>query len=235
MSNPKVRSGSKPRGRVALTYGLAVLIVGVIGLVTGALLLNKSVLNKVDGFERIAVSTSSGRVTFDHPGSYVAYYESDALTSTATKVPRIEVRLTSPSGRQIVPDAPFGGKSGGTTRKSLRYEFHGHKGVALWQFSVPEAGTYQVELGSNPAADPDAVIAFGKSVAGGLMAGMLTLLVGLFATFAGVILLIVGAVRRRRSRRVPPPATPKPPAPRAPERTHRPSWPEEIRLEQPPR
>ena len=61
-------------------------------------------------------------------------------------------------------DTPYGGKSGGKNVKSLTYDYNGHKGVALWQFTITEKGKYNVAVGGNTQADPDAKIAFGRSI-----------------------------------------------------------------------
>jgi hypothetical protein len=180
--------------------GVILAAVGVVLVVVGAVIVSTRSLSKVDDFQRVKVSDGSGTVHFDHAGGYVAYYESDTVTSRTREVPLIPVRLTDPSGTSMVLSTKYGNRADGKI-KLLHYDYHGHQGLAMWQFHIDTPGTYQVELGGNTRAAPDAVVALGESIAAGvaLAAGLIG--VGVLLLIAGFITLIVGLVRRARHKR----------------------------------
>ena len=187
----------KLRGRTAVRVGAILTGLGVVLVIVGAVIVATHSLNKVDNFQRIKVSEGSGTLQFDHSGGYVAYYESDTVTSNTREVPLIPVRLTDPSGTSTVLNTKYGDRADGKI-KLLHYDYHGHKGLAMWQFHIDTPGTYRVELGSNTQAAPDAVVAFGESIATGVALGSGLIGVGVILLIAGLVTLIVGLVRRSR-------------------------------------
>jgi hypothetical protein len=199
--------GSKPRlrGRIPLRLAIIFLVLGVAGMVIGGVVFANGALKKVDDFQRITVPTSASgtiakkKIDFGGTGGFIAYYESKNATTSG--IPAIPVRLTSPSGTQTILSTPYGGKSGGKDVKSLSYDYNGHKGVALWQFSVKEKGTYTVEVAGASQADPDAKIALGRSIGKSTAVGASLLVVGVLLLIAGIILLIIGLVKRSRSKK----------------------------------
>ena len=196
---PPTPSESKPRlrGRTAVRVGAILAGAGVVLIVVGAIIVSTHSLSKVDNFQRVKVSDVSGTLHFDHPGGYVAYYESDTVTSGTREVPLIPVRLTDPSGTSTALSTKYGNRSDGKI-KLLHYDYHGHKGLAMWQFHIDTAGTYRAELGTNTRAAPDAVVAFGESIASGLAVSGGLIGLGVLLLIAGVVTLIVGLVRRSR-------------------------------------
>jgi hypothetical protein len=174
---------------------------GLVLIVVGAVLANTNAYSKVNDFQRVAVSAGTGTVTFDKSGGYVAYYESSSVTgSTNQKVPEIPVQLTNQAtGQQLVLSTPYGNRSDGKI-KFLHYDHAGHRGVAMWQFHIDQPGTYRVELGRNPAAASDATVAFGKSIAQGVVVAGTVVIIGVLLLVGGLITLIVGLVKRRRSK-----------------------------------
>lgn len=189
------------RGGRPIQVGSILMAIGLVLVVIGAALANNNAYSKVNGFQRVAVSDGTGTVTFDKAGGYVAYYESSAVTnSTSQKVPEIPVRLTNQAtGQQQVLTTPYGNRSDGKI-KFLHYDHGGHKGLAMWQFHIDQPGTYKVELQHNPLAASDATVAFGKSIAQGVVLGGVFVVVGVLLLIAGLITLIVGLVKRRRHR-----------------------------------
>lgn len=190
------------RGQRPIQVGSILMAVGLVLIVVGAVLANTNAYSKVNGFQRVAVSDRTGTVTFDKAGGYVAYYESSTVTgSTNQKVPEIPVQLTNQAtGQQLVLTTPYGNRSDNKI-KFLHYDHNGHKGLAMWQFHIDQPGTYHVELGVNPAAASDATIAFGKSIAQGVVLAGSVVIVGVLLLVAGLITLIVGLVKRRRHKR----------------------------------
>jgi hypothetical protein len=175
------------------------MVVGLVLVIVGAVLANTNAYSKVNGFQRVAHSAGSGTVTFSKAGGYVAYYESATVTnSTNQKVPEIPVALTNQAtGQQLVLTTAYGNRSDGKI-KFLHYDHGGHKGVAMWQFHIDQPGTYHVELGPNPAAASDATVAFGKSIAQGVVLAGTVVILGVLLLVGGLITLIVGLVKRRR-------------------------------------
>lgn len=201
----------KLRGRTAVRVGATLTGLAVVLIIVGAVIVSTHSLSKVDNFQRIKVSDGSGTVQFGHPGGYVAYYESDTVTNSTRAVPLIPVRLTDPAGTSKNLTTKYGDRADGKIRL-LHYDYHGHQGLAMWQFHIDTPGTYQVELGDNSRAAPDAVVAFGESIAAGvaLAGGLIGL--GVALLIAGVITLIVGLVRRSRHKSQLATAAPYPPA-----------------------
>ena len=192
----------KLRGRKAVTTGLVLLAVGIILVVAGGVTGVTRGLSKVDHFKRApVVGSGSEAVDLDRTGKYVVYYESSSVADSPNQVYLIPVRLTNTAtGATITPDAPFGNRSDGKI-KILTYDQDGHKGVAMWQFDVAQAGTYKVESIPGPRTASDGVLAFGPSIESGVVAGGLLVVVGILAVVAALVTLVVGLVRRRRHKR----------------------------------
>jgi len=193
---------SRLRGRRPIQVGGILMIAGLVLAIVGGVIGNTSAYGKVNGFQRVAVKDGTGTVTFKSAGGYVAYYESDEVKdSTNQKIPEIPVRLTNQAnGQQLVLQTPYGNRSDGKI-KYLHYDHGGHKGLAMWQFHIDQSGTYKVELRANPAAGADATVAFGKSIAKGVVIGGVLVVVGVLLLLAGLIVLIIGLVKRRRHKR----------------------------------
>lgn len=195
----------RPRGRTPLRLGIIFLVLGLAGIIAGAVVALNGALKKVDDFQRVAAPTlasgsiNSKKIDFGGTGGFIAYYESK--NADPSGIPGVPVRLTSPSGKVQVLSTPYGGKSGGKDVKSLTYDFNGHKGVALWQFSVTEKGTYTVDVAGNSRTDADAKIAFGRSIGASTAVGAVLLVLGILLFIAGLILLIIGLVKRSRSKK----------------------------------
>lgn len=191
------------RGRTPLRLGIIFLVLGVAGIIVGGLVAYQGGLSKVDGFSRVPVSTTTGEINTGSAkfgtGGYLAYYESRSATTRS--IPGIRVRITSPSGTQTVLQTPYGGTSGGRRVKPLSYDFNGHHGVALWQFTIREPGTYKLEVQGSSRADPDAQIAFGRSIGKSTAAGGLLVALGALLLIAGIVLLVIGLVKRSRSKK----------------------------------
>jgi hypothetical protein len=190
------------RGRRAIQVGGALMILGLAVAILGGVLAGTKSYSKVNGFQRVAVSDGTGTVTFSHAGGYVAYYESDSVTdSTSQQVPEVRGTLTYPATNATVTlDTPYGNRSDGKI-KFLHYDHDGHKGVALWQFHIDQPGAWKVQLQALGPAGPDAVLAFGPSIAQGVVIGAILAILGVLLLIAGLITLIIGLVKRRRHKR----------------------------------
>jgi hypothetical protein len=189
------------RGRRPIQVGIAVLVAGLALAIVGGIFSSANADRKVPGFQRVALADRTGTVTFKSAGGYLAYYESSTVKPNTKSVPVIAVTLTNQAtGQQMKLDTLYGQRADGTF-KALRYDYKGHKGLATWQFHIDQAGAWRVELGPNPGAAADAQVAFGKSIAQGVVVGAILILVGVLAMLGGLITLIVGLVKRRRHKR----------------------------------
>jgi hypothetical protein len=186
--------------RLALVFGLA----GATLIVAGVLV-TRHALSRVPGFARVAVSAGSGSVQLTS-GKYLAYFESGKVTRGTDQVPLVPVQLTAPSGATMVLDTLYGGKqvedaNGTNDIRPLDYHYQGHNGVALYQFTIMQAGRYRVQL-SQPANVPDdAKMAFGASVGRGKAIGTGLVALGVVLLIVAVALLCVGLIKRMRHKR----------------------------------
>jgi hypothetical protein len=213
----------RKRGRTPLRLALIFGVVGIALIVAGTIVLAKKSFSKVDGFQRVSVAAGQGNITLDK-GNHVAYYEASKIDENA--VPIIPIRLTSPSGHRQILRTLYGGHKAGpgadNNIKILTYDYDGHNGIALFQFSVSESGKYLVEFGNSQLAAPDAKIAFGTSIGTATAVGAGLLVPGVLLVITAIILLIVGLVKRSRHKKelatagsygYPPPPGYGPPAP----------------------
>jgi hypothetical protein len=190
---------------VAIIVGAVSMALAVVAMIVGAALGSPTAVGQ---FQRVRVSDRSGTISFNNTGDYVAYYESAATAQlgdqpekvTANRVPRVPVQLTNQAtGQRLVLNTPYGNRADGKPSK-LHYDYGGRGALAMWQFHISQTGRYQVDLGTtSPAPDPDAVVAFGPSTA--LAAGGIAVILGALVFIAGLTTLIVGLVKRRRSKR----------------------------------
>lgn len=201
-SYPAAEQPRRLRGTRPVQIGAILMAVGLILVIIGGVLGNANGYSKVNGFQRVKVSDGTGTVTFKNAGGYLSYYESDSVTdSTNQQIPLIPTRLTNQAnGKVLTLSTPYGNRSDGKV-KYLHYDHDGHKGLAMYQFHIDQAGTYKVELRNNVRADADAQIAFGKSIAQGVVVGGIVVVLGALLLVAGLIVLIIGFVKKRRHKR----------------------------------
>lgn len=190
------------RGRIPLRLALIFGVIGIaLAIAGGAVVATKS-FSQVDGFSRVDIAAHSGAARFPSAGNYVAYYEAPGASSMKKQIPLPLIALRSPSGQTQQLDTLYGGQPRDTLRltSTLTYDYHGHSGTAIYQFRVPEAGTYQV-LVESPTAPPGSDVAFGKSIGKSLALGVAMLVPGVLLVVVAIILLIVGLVQRSSSRK----------------------------------
>jgi hypothetical protein len=194
---PRLRGGTPLK--VALAFG----VVGVVLLVVGGLIGFTQGLQKVDNFSRVSIAAGRGTADFPNAGNYVAYYEASNVTSSIRQVPLPLIALHSPSGKVQVLDTLYGGSTRASRhlKSTVTYQYHGHNGVAIYQFHISEPGRYDVLIQATGLEPQGANIAFGKSIAGGLAIGVILAVVGVVLLVIAIILLIIGLVQRSRSRK----------------------------------
>jgi hypothetical protein len=171
-------------------------IVGLVALVIGIVILATQSLSKVNGFQRVSFAQGRGSVTFDKTGDYVAYYEAPNVSSSISVVPAFRLALVNSTTGTPVNLIRYGNNANGKLDK-LTYDYNGHKGVAVVEYHIGTAGRYDVALQAGSDVAPSADVAFGQSIEKGTIVGGLLAGVGFLILLAGIIVLIVGLVRRR--------------------------------------
>ncbi len=187
------------RGRTPRLLGWIFLGVAVVAFVVGGVVIGTKSLGKVNGFHRVTFSTGSGTVALNGTGKWVGYYEASNVDTSIDVIPDFRVKVTSPSGANVVPQR-YGNRSDGKIKK-LTYDYNGHKGVAAFQFTANRAGAYTIELQAVDSLPPGADIAVGRDIAGGTIVGGLLIVLGVLAAITATVLLIVGYVKRGRHKR----------------------------------
>lgn len=191
---------AKLRGRMPLRLALIFGVIGLAMTIAGGVVIAKKSFGKVDNFDRVGVG-ATGKVTFDKTGNYLAYYEGDEVDDNISKVPLSAITLTSPSGRSMRLETLYGGRKDNTIDTKLTYDYHGHKGVAIYQYKIKEKGTYQVSIQPTGGESTGSDYAFGKSIGGALALGVALIIPGVLFIVTAIILLIVGLVKRSRHKK----------------------------------
>jgi hypothetical protein len=189
----------------------ALLIAG--GLLGGAALGVAGVLNlrnSIEDFGRFKVEDGTGAatVTFEKPGEYSIYYESESkvcadLSATpAESCETVAVRGEDDPPAQLDISITSGDRSLpiGPAENSLDYSFSGFTGTEVATVDVDEAGSYSMVVETR--REGEFAIALGKDV----VATVLPWVLGAMALAAvglilGLIILIVTGVKRRRRKR----------------------------------
>lgn len=184
------------RGFKILWIALAMFIVAVILFVTGGIIAGTKSLGKVNGFQRVSISSGGGNVTLNGTGKWVGYYEGSDVSSSMSTIPAFRVVVTSPSNQDVTVQN-YGNRKDGKVKR-FTYDHDGHKGVATFQFTVTETGTYQVRLQAVDSLPQGADVAIGRDIVGETVAAGLLIIVGVLFFIAAIVLLIVGLVRRSR-------------------------------------
>ncbi len=169
-------------------------LLGVALAVVGGVLLSIAPITNIGSFPHADFATDGGTVQLHRTGNYVGYFETPVGGSHSAFV---NMALAGPAG-QPVPLERYGQSGAGTT--TLVYNLNGYHGEALFQFSIDRPGRYAVRLQSNDAPS-GARMAFGESIAHGVVRAVLVLVPGVLLVIAAIVLLIVGLVRRNSHNR----------------------------------
>jgi len=174
-------------GRAWYLLALAVFLGGVAWLALGI----SSVHAQVNGFQRVPLP-QGGLISLSHSGSYVVYYEGPGAASG--NVPNFNIRVAPASaGASATSLQPY--------TANVNYSFGSRQGRAVLTLQVSHAGTFRVVPTGAPAVTGASDLAFGSSIAGGIvravLAGVLLMLAGVGA---GVVLLVTRIVRTSRRR-----------------------------------
>lgn len=193
--------GGRPPGP-NFTLSLLILLIGIGLGITSAVGIGTTVVHALNG---IKVLTTPGQLSDQlSAGTYVVY-ELEGLStnvnSPATTTPQItpvvirpaDVTVTSSSG-QTLTVIPTG--SGVTvTKQAQSYS-------AAVQFNVPVSGTYEIAVHTSQPSEVLIAQPIGRTLRT-LLKWVIPGAVGGLVVVVGIILLIVGSVRRGRARRYP--------------------------------
>ena len=157
---------------------------GVAWLVIGLVSLG----HQIDSFPRVPLP-AGGAVTLNHGGGYVIYYEGPGAKSG--QIPGFHVRIVpAASSPQMGSLKTYSG--------SLTYSFGSHQGRAVLTLQVARGGRFLVEPFGAPSHSD---LAFGSSIAGGIVGIVLGSLALIFAGIvAAIVLLVIRIVKTRRAR-----------------------------------
>ena len=178
-------------GRIWYLLPVALFVAGVAWLIVGIV----GIVNTVDGLQRVPVP-AGGTITLSHSGGYTIYYEGQGAQNGA--IPRFNIRITPASSGAGVPSLRQYGSQ-------VTYNIGSRHGRAVLSLNITHPGTFRVTVTGNPA--PGADLAFGGSIANGIVGALLPgLPLILIGVLGAVLLLVIRIVRKRSLQRPPPPA-----------------------------
>ncbi|WP_426572417.1 hypothetical protein [Aquihabitans sp. McL0605] len=189
----------KPKGAAGIWIGVVLVIVGIVLGVTLVVSGARALVDGFDGLQRVPLS--GGTVHLDDTGTKSIFLERPTSESgpsftTSTSggfVPNVLVTIVGPDGTHVNVDRAPG---------SQTYVYNGHEGVRIATFYAATPGTYTIQ--AIEGGQTGAYTSF--AIGGGLrLNGLARIVGGIFAGGAlvliGIILIIVFAVKRSRSKR----------------------------------
>lgn len=172
-------------GRVWYLAAVAVLLAGAGWLAAGLI----SISGQVGAFPRVPLP-GGGQVTLNHSGGYVIYFEAAGAASGA-RIPAFNVRI-------VPAAAPASVASLKSYSGSVTYNFGSHQGRAVLTLQVAHAGRFLVEPSGAVSIAGGSDLAFGSSLAGGIVRTVVVAIALIFTGVGGAI--AVRIVRGRRLR-----------------------------------
>jgi hypothetical protein len=178
------------RSRKALMWGGLLVVAGVVAGIALVVMAFVKLDDKVSGFDRLDVPDVS-QVFFGDTGDYVVYDESIGIPVDGAVPFSVSVRRTG-SGLAVPVEASV---------DDITYDVSGQSGTAVFEFSIPAVGTYEIETSADVEAGL-AQLAVGRSVLGDLLRGLVTAaVVGGGLILVGVLVALVGSIQRSPRRR----------------------------------
>ena len=195
--------GASPRkvrpGRAWYLLALAVFLGGVALLAAGLL----GVKGQVDGFQRVPLP-QGGLVSLQHSGGYVLYYEAPGAASGQFPSFNVTVEPASPAARAQSLE-PY--------TADVNYSFGSRQGRAVLTLQVSHPGTFRVVTTGAPTVAGGSDLAFGSTIAGGIVGTVLiSVLLIVLGIAGGIALFVVRLTSPRTQLRVPPAEPPYNPA-----------------------
>ena len=173
------------RSRKALMWGGVLVVIGVIAGVALVIVAFARLDDKVSSFYRLGAPDVT-EVFFSDTGDYVVYDESIGLPVDGEAPFEVTVRRTG-TGLEVPVSASV---------DDVTYDTGGKSGTAVFEFSIPAVGSYEIEADVSTEAGL-AQLAVGRSVLGDLLRGLVTAaVVGGGLILAGVLVAVVGSIPR---------------------------------------
>ena len=168
-----------------MTWGIILMAVGIIGGIAGALIFGFSAVGQFEQFEDNTYEIQQS-VTMDGLGDNQWYiYQTGAAGGSIT------CEVTDESGENIVSN----NMSSSVSTNDLDYK-------AVQSFSSEAGSTYEISCSSYPVAIG------GMAPLGGIFGVVGSVIAGVVIFLAGLVLTIIGAVVRSKSKRQMPPSGP---------------------------
>jgi len=184
----------------SLRLSLPIAVAGIVAFAVGAVVAISTVVHAITSGPVLSLPTdtrmhlSAGtylvyqRTGTTHGGGGVSFSSSGPPTLQPS-----DVAVSAPDGTTVPVDYP--GSSESLTRGSASY-------TGAVSFDVPRSGDYEVRIGPPHGGTPRAIVARSLGSMVHKIAGWAALAaLGFFVGIVGVVLLIVGIVRRSRARR----------------------------------
>src|SRR6516164_3216049 len=160
-------------GRAWYLLALAVFLSGAAWLIFGLL----GVKGQVDGFQRVPLP-QGGLVSLQHSGGYVLYYEAPGAASGQFPSFNVTIVPASPAARaqSLRPYAA-----------DVNYSFGSRQGRAVLTLQISHPGTFRVVTTGAPTVAGGSDLAFGSTIAGGIVGTVLISVLPIVLGIAGGI------------------------------------------------
>ena len=176
-------------GRIWYLAAIAIFAAGLAWLIVGIV----SIGNTVSNLQRVPLP-AGGTISLGHSGGYTVYYEGPGAQNG--RIPRFNIQVAPASSDAGVPSLTQYGSE-------VTYNIGSHHGRAVLTLHITRPGTFRVTSTGSPPSGSD--LAFGGSIASGIVGALLPgLPLILIGVLGAVTLLVIRIVRKRALR--PPPA-----------------------------
>ena len=186
-ANPMVSQESGPSA-AGYVFGSILIAIGIVGGIAWGVVNGVAFFDDIDDFERAPVGDVE---TMDlEAGDMVVYGEKSGGDGITATLGQTRIRPAGGEGDELTLD---------DYEAEFTYDNGTRTGRAEFTVEIPEDGEY--EIVSEPITGGATTVAVGPSVAGKLVTAIVgALVIGALGVIAGVILLIVTGIRRRKFR-----------------------------------
>lgn len=187
---PPGQQGKVRPGRIWYLVAIAVFAAGLAWLIVGIV----SIGNTVNNLQRVPLP-AGGTISLAHTGGYIVYYEGPGAQNG--QIPGFRIQVAPASSGAGVPSL---------TRytSDLTYNIGSHHGRAVLTLHITRPGTFKVTTTGSPPSGAD--LAFGGSIASGIVGALLPGLPLILIGLLGAVTLLIIRIVRKRSLQRPPPA-----------------------------
>ena len=172
-------------GRIWYLLPLAVFAAGLVWLIVGI----GSLASTVNGLQRVPVP-AGGTVNLSHSGGYTIYYEGPGAQSG--NIPPFHINVTPASQGAAVSSLTRYGST-------VTYNVNSRHGRAVLTLNVASPGRFRISAAGAQATGAD--LAFGGSIAHGIVGIVLPGVPLMILGFLGAVILLIIRIVRKRSPR----------------------------------